>query len=336
MADRFTQVIGTGGIGSGVVFLMDSNRALSRDESRLAPLSPAQDYCKQHIILHYIAKALTPDVSVHAIGAVGQDAQGQRLLLMMEEAGIDTRQVHRDDQLPTMYSVCLQYPDKAICNVTTSNSASAALGTAEVDAALAQLPPVGPHTLVVAAPEVPLATRLRLLERTFSSGAFCLASCATDEMSEFVDLGGVHYASLLCFNQEEAEAFAGVSGLNPLALTQACQHKQRLENPEGRLLITLGSAGAIACAGDTQVLIPAFPTEVLGTGGAGDAFVSGIMVGLALGLPFILPGGQATAAHLGAALAAESVRSADTIALHIDKELVHRWVNTLAQGGQAG
>ena len=40
---RFNQFIGTGGIGTGILFELDGNRTLSRNETRLATLTPTRD-----------------------------------------------------------------------------------------------------------------------------------------------------------------------------------------------------------------------------------------------------------------------------------------------------
>ena len=56
MAERkIRQIIGTGGIGKGLFFLSHENEALGRNESRMAELSDAKDYCKLHIVFHYLS-----------------------------------------------------------------------------------------------------------------------------------------------------------------------------------------------------------------------------------------------------------------------------------------
>ena len=137
---KFRQVIGTGGIGGGILFELEGNRALSRNETRLANLSPAKDYCKLHIILHYISRILAPEVAVYAVGAVGLDRPGAELAGMMKGAGIDTAFVRFVPDKPTMYAVCLQYPDKSVCNVTTAGSASSLVNEGDAEIAFAGLP----------------------------------------------------------------------------------------------------------------------------------------------------------------------------------------------------
>ncbi|MDB4866389.1 MAG: carbohydrate kinase family protein [Cohnella sp.] len=55
---RYSRLIATGGIGSGMVFRLESNHTLGRNESRPGELMPYKDYCKNHIITHYITVML--------------------------------------------------------------------------------------------------------------------------------------------------------------------------------------------------------------------------------------------------------------------------------------
>ncbi|HET8636983.1 MAG TPA: hypothetical protein VFL96_09045, partial [Acidobacteriaceae bacterium] len=48
-------VVGIGGIGTGVVFRLEGAHSLGREESREATLLPGRDFCKLHIVEHYIA-----------------------------------------------------------------------------------------------------------------------------------------------------------------------------------------------------------------------------------------------------------------------------------------
>ena len=55
MSLKYNKVLGIGGIGVGMLFHTDINETLGRSESRLVELSEAKDYCKLHIVFHYIA-----------------------------------------------------------------------------------------------------------------------------------------------------------------------------------------------------------------------------------------------------------------------------------------
>jgi len=318
MKAPYDQVVGTGGIGTGVLFELSDNRPLSRNETRLARLTPTRDYCKQHIILHYIARVLAPEVAVYAIGLVGDDDQGAALLDEMRRAGIDAQRVGRTAELRTMYCVCFQYPDKAVCNVTTSESACSLVTAEYVGRAFEGLS-MDEKTVAIAAPEVPVPARLRLLERAREAGALTVASCLVDEFPEFEAGGGLHFTDILAVNEDEAAAYLGEAIPDMERLARACHRKLCGENPSARLLMTCGAGGSYACEGEAVKHIPALPGPVVATGGAGDAFIAGCVIGLILGLPF-LPGGGASAPELGAHLARESISSADTIAFHIGRE----------------
>ena len=54
----YHKIVGVGGIGSGIFFALEGNHTLGRNESRTATLLPVRDYCKLHIVLHYVAKLL--------------------------------------------------------------------------------------------------------------------------------------------------------------------------------------------------------------------------------------------------------------------------------------
>ena len=84
---RYTGIIGTGGIGSGKFFLLNGDHTLGREESRSGHFLEVNDYCKQHIILHYIKVLLGPSFKVIPIGKLGNDEIGQTLFNEMSETG---------------------------------------------------------------------------------------------------------------------------------------------------------------------------------------------------------------------------------------------------------
>src|SRR6476469_7306595 len=93
----YDHIVGTGGIGSGIFFLLHGNETFGRNESRMAQLLPYKDYCKQHIILHYISVLLGAQqegaFQIYPIGKVGNDAPGKILLHQMKATGMDTSHV---------------------------------------------------------------------------------------------------------------------------------------------------------------------------------------------------------------------------------------------------
>ncbi len=318
---RFNQIVGTGGIGTGILFELEGDRPLSRNETRLARLSPTRDYCKQHIILHYIARILAPDVQVYPIGMVGCDSAGDTLLEQMRQAGMDVRFVNQTALKPTMYCVCMQYPDKAVCNVTTSESACSLVNRSYIESALDALTrPLGADTLIVSVPEVPLEARLALLKRGKAARAYCVSSCLVDEFADFIAGGGMQCTDLLVINEDEAAAFCGCRSENMELRARQCQAALLRENPKARLVMTCGAQGSYVCEEKWIAHLPARATNVVSTGGAGDAYTAGVICGLAMGLDFMPGEKDVSAPELGAALSAEAISVTDTIAEHISRD----------------
>ncbi len=112
---KYNQIVGTGGIGSGIFFRLEGNHTLGRNESRLGELVPYKDFCKLHIILHYISVLLgsgqNRDFTSYAVGRVGSDDIGRQMIARMQEAGINTEGVEETAHASTLFSVCFQYPD---------------------------------------------------------------------------------------------------------------------------------------------------------------------------------------------------------------------------------
>lgn len=336
--NTFDKVIGTGGIGSGILFQLDSSEPVGRNESRPAELSDTKDYCKQHIILHYIAKALYPGTDVYAIGKVGRDAEGQRLIGKMKAAHIITDTVGADVLLPTMFSTCIQYADKAVCNVTSSNSASTLVTPEYIRNSLNRIPAIDAATVIMAAPEVSVDARIALLDAGKKGGAYCVASFASEEADRFVAQGGAALTDLLSLNEDEARALVKAAAKNAAAagqtdvrggpvsaeirkeppdtdkLVAACVRQLHILGSDAALIITLGSRGSVCHDHGRTVCMPALPADVVATGGAGDAYIAGVICGLCTGLPLLpLKGESPSAMRLGTLFAKKSVEHKDTI-----------------------
>jgi hypothetical protein len=196
---RYTRLIGTGGIGTGMFFLLEDNHTLGRNESRAARRVPFKDYCKLHIISHYVAVLLDTrrngNFQVWPIGKVGSDEAGYRLVEEMKTAGLQTKFVEIVNEANTLFSVCFQYTDTTGGNITTSNSASEQVAPEDIRRALLALHGIDSRTIVLAVPEVPVMTRIELLRAGKKEGAFNAASFLASEVREFESLGSASISS---------------------------------------------------------------------------------------------------------------------------------------------
>jgi len=302
-------MIGTGGVGSGIFWELEGNSTLGREESRSGRLLERKDYCKLHIISHYVKALLGNQLEVIPAGKVGNDAVGQQLLTEMAAAGMNTIYMICGEGQPTLYSICFLYPDGSGGNLTSSNSASAHLGLSEIDRLEIEFSSWRGRGIALAAPEVPLEARLRLLELGKTYQFFCAAGLTSQEARSQAAGHLIEKADLLAINLDEAAALTGVSAEEaaPQEIVESVLRKTHSMQPGLLLSVTAGRRGSWIWDGSRTAHIPAFPVQAVSTAGAGDAHLAGLLAGLAAGLEF----GQA--AQLAGLTAAFSVTSPDTI-----------------------
>lgn len=335
---NFSSIIGTGGIGTGVFYRLEGNQAIGREESRRAHRLDRRDACKQHIILHYLAvllRDLRRPVAVTPIGAVGDDEDGRALRGEMTAAGMRIDHVCPLPGAATLSAVCFLFPDGRGGNLTESDSACERVTPAFIDKAWRALKPPRGRTMVLAAPEVPLASRLRLLKHGRDAGAFNVASLITAEIGPAIRAGLPGLIDLLALNLDEAAALARIpADACAGRIAAACAEWAARKYPELRLTVTAGPEGAFGIAGGVVRKIPVLPVKVVNTAGAGDAFLSGVMLGKILGLPFME--GDASCLHLGGAMGSMKVTGKDTIHNGIDLVGLRRFLRQKGQNALAG
>jgi len=181
-ASRYQAMIGTGGIGSGVFFALDGDHTLGREESRSGRFLDKRDYCKLHIISHYVKVLLGPDFQTILVGKVGDDEVGRRLLAEMQDTHLDLRYVSAAPGEQTLFSTCFVYPDGSGGNLTTADSASARVDKAYIAEASSAFRHYQNRGIALAAPEVPLNARQKLLELGRQYGFFSAASLNSAEI----------------------------------------------------------------------------------------------------------------------------------------------------------
>jgi len=326
----FEKVIGIGGIGTGLLFHSSIAETLGRNESRLANLSDAKDYCKQHIVLHYTAVLSRDNVRVLPIGFVGDDAAGRQLISEMELSGMDTRYVGKSRLNSTMLSICLQYPNKDCCNITSINSAGIEVDETYTRACLTR-EQVNGLTMLAVIPEAPLESRLAMLRYGRDKASFNALSVTSAEAREFLESDAFYAVDLLAVNCDEANALTGVAdALEPT--THRLYEMLKKWNSRIMLLVTDGKNGAISVFQDHFERVSSMPVDAVNTTGAGDACLGGVLAGLALDLPF-QKGWQDSAfgstplfsaVELGIVCAGMAVEISDTIATHVCWESIHK------------
>lgn len=334
----YDHIVSTGGIGSGMFFSIKGNDTIGRNESRMGTLLPHKDFCKQHIIMHYIATLLGAKVNgefqCYPIGKVGNDEAGKNLLSMLKTAGMDTSNVRISDDRPTLFSVCYQYPDRSGGNITSSESASSKVSPEEISNFFNHFTLNGKSEIILAAPEVPVETRIKLLEYGRLRGSLNAAAVLSSEIEEFKKSNGFLMTDILSVNLDEAQRIAGVDDESVVTekIARTCLRYLKEINPSITVLITCGAEGVYCCSKDVIEFTPALKVPVISTAGAGDGFLAGFLVGVCCGLPLFKGANDkyfsetplTSRVELGILLASLSVTSPDTINLAANAErLLH-------------
>ncbi len=312
---RFHAMIGAGGIGAGAFFRLNGDETLGREESRSGRFLDQRDYCKLHIISHYVKALLGPDFAVIPAGKVGADQIGRALLAEMQADGLDTRYVRACPGEQTLYSFCFLYPDGSGGNLTTDDSASERVTPEDIRQTEPEFARFAGDGIALAAPEAPLAAREALLDLGTRYGFYRAAAFNSGEVQAAIALGLPQKIDLLALNLDEAARAAGLdpNSRPPEELGQAAVERLLRLNPNLRLSITAGRQGGWCWDGAAFRHIPAFAAPAVSAAGAGDAHLAGILSGLAAGLSL------AEAGVLGALAAAHSVTSPHTIDKTMDR-----------------
>jgi sugar/nucleoside kinase (ribokinase family) len=335
-------VIGVGGIGSGLCFEFEDNRDLGRNESRGAKLSDARDYCKLHIVMHYLSSLLhsySHDPKVHfvPVGSVGNDAVGKQLLVEMEAQTLDVSHVQSVAGAPTLFSVCFQYPDKSGGNITASNSAAARLTIDDVGRTRSLFEESNVHTIALAVPEVPLDARQHLMKIASEYGAFRVGSFTASEVESLKESDWSNLLDLVALNEDEASKLVGheLRPSAPDSFLDSCSDALAGSNKQMWIVVTAGKHGAFGYDGAEWIASPAVPTNVVSTAGAGDALLAGTLAALMMGCPFTNKQGSSeivSALDFGVLFASYSATSQHTIHPRAKLDDVRAFAKASGQG----
>ena len=318
MTRRYDVVVGTGGIGTGIFLALQGNHTLGREESRRAELLDQRDYCKLHIVCHYVQRLLGHALPVLPVGRVGDDAAGAAVLAEMQAAGLDTTFVGVSAS-PTLFSVCFLYPDGDGGNLSTTGSASSDVGPEDVSHALPVFQRHRGRGVALALPEVPVATRAALLQQATEHGFLRVATLVPGEVDEVRTTGMLRQVDLLSVNIDEAAALAGTPvdpGAPAEAVVASAVAMLSAEHPRTSLVVTAGAQGSWSWDGQEIGHVPATEASVVSTAGAGDAHLSALVVATIGGLDL------AAANAFAALVSGMTVSSPHTINPEVDAQSV--------------
>jgi len=282
----YDAMIGVGGIGTGSFFQLRGNHTLGREESRGGRFLRRNDYCKLHIVSHYVQTLMGSGFATIPVGMVGDDATGRQLLEEMRDAGLHMRRIDIAQDVQTLFSFCFVYPDGSGGNLTTVDSACSLVTPEYVQEAIGEFQKYLGRGIALAVPEVELAARRRLLELGGEHSFFRAASFSSGEIAQAQKLGYIPLIDLLALNLDEARMLCQEHEKNTLAESIVERTVTVIQNlsPKTWITVTAGVQGSWAWNGERLRHFGAPSVEAVSTAGAGDAFLAGVLCGLAAGL----------------------------------------------------
>ena len=228
---------------------------------------------------------------VTSIGAIGDDALGRLLRMLLADHGVGTERLVTREGGRTSTTIL---PIRANGERPTLHlpGVTATLTAADVDLQLV----ADADVLHLGGPDVlgPFTTEVApgLLQHARASGTTTtvdlLRSGAGPDVLEL--LGPVWpWVDLVVPNDDQLRSMTGIEDLEQAA-------RVLLGLGVGTVVVTCGADGSLVVRPDRVERVPAFTVDVVDTTGCGDAFTAGLVVGLQLGWPLPTAARLATAA----------------------------------------
>ncbi|MCK5346211.1 MAG: carbohydrate kinase family protein, partial [Candidatus Heimdallarchaeota archaeon] len=201
-------------------------------------------------------------------------------------------------------------------NMTTSDSACSKVDSMFVTKAEPKFIQFSDQGIALAAPEVPIDSRVKLLDYATKSNLFRVASFTSEEIKSAVQSGLLHHVDLLGINLDETVAALGITVIDqtPKSIIEEAVKTFAKINPKMLLSVTNGKDGSWSWDGSTLSYVPAFKVQIQNTAGAGDAHLAGLIVGITTGLSLH------DAQYLATLTAGSSVESPHTINKETDRK----------------
>jgi ribokinase len=215
---------------------------------------------------------------VFMVARVGEDLFGPATIQNFEKLGINAQHVRQAAGVSTGVAPIFVEPSGQN-RILVVKGANDALTPAAVDEAADTLRTVD---CIVLQFEIPLETVYYTVQFARENKIRCILNPAP---SQPIDAGKIAELDYFVPNESEAEA---ISGLPVRNLDEAKKCAQKLvADGIRRVIITLGSNGALLASRDALEHVAAFPMKSVDSTGAGDAFIGSFATFLGEGVPEI-------------------------------------------------
>jgi sugar/nucleoside kinase (ribokinase family) len=218
------------------------------------------------------------DVPVRLHGMIGKDSQGEHVLSILRDAGVDTSQIRRSNQ-PTTATVCLVHPNADRMFFQRPGASN------DVDPENLELsadPPFSHFHLanLFSLPRVRVGAG-ELLRRAREAGLTTSLDTGWDASGGWMDYVGpcLPHTDVFFVNDAEGRMLTGTDDPDEMV--------ERLRRSGGTdVLLKLGARGCILFSGSKRIDVPGYAVKAVDTTGAGDSFAAGFFAGLFRGMPY--------------------------------------------------
>jgi ribokinase len=228
--------------------------------------------------------------AVSMVGQVGNDSHAAWLTQHLAAAGVDVTHVHQDSHVSTGLAV-IGVDASAQNRIMIVAGANATLRVEQLTP-LEKL--LGPSDILLLQLEVPLPVVEAAARLAKAAGA-----CVILDPAPAVPLGSALFscADYVTPNESELATLAGVSASSIRNRAEAALHAAQLRALGAhKVIVKMGSMGALRISEEREHFWPAFPVDAVDTTAAGDAFNAAFAVALAAGESEMAAGQFATAA----------------------------------------
>ena len=210
---------------------------------------------------------------VQFICKVGQDLFGDNAVSQYKAEGLDVSGILRSS-LPS--GVALIYVDDHAENcIVVASGANGDLSEADIDLSREAIVNCGILLLQL---ETPIPSVLKAAKMAHEAGATVVLNPAPacplpEELFRYIDL--------FIPNETELSTFSGLPVDNAEQAQQAAAAMQ--EKGVGKIIVTMGSKGALICDGGPATFVPAHKVKAVDTTAAGDTFCGALCVAVSEG-----------------------------------------------------
>ncbi|MBR6269538.1 MAG: ribokinase [Bacteroidales bacterium] len=210
---------------------------------------------------------------VKFICKVGRDIFGDNAIAHYVDEKLDTAGILRSD-LPSGVAL-ISVDAKAENSIVVASGANGDLDEADIETSRKDLENCGILLLQL---EIPVPSVLKAAKIAHEAGAMVVLNPAPacplpDEVFRYVDL--------FIPNQTELGNYSGIDTADVAGAEKAAAAMQA--KGVGKLIVTMGSKGALICEGGPSVFVPAKKVKAVDTTAAGDTFCGALCVAISEG-----------------------------------------------------